>query len=157
MTRKAAWAINLSGAIVALIISVAIYGQRAEEYFLPVMQNLSIQDVAMEGRRVYWTLQTCKVRGLHLDSTGFTFRYAKGTGPGVQVQITNEATKLPAGQSPLPKRCVAVRYSSLVPMDAAQGDILEGVGWYDSFHPFWLVSQDFGKIILPAPATGRGE
>lgn len=150
LTRLSNFAVQFLAAFIAIAVSLAIFGKDLEEAVMPVQTQGTILDVERSGRRLTWTRVFCKNRDLHLASVAFVFFYAnQPKAGGIPVSVINETLERPVGSVTYPMGCpITIRYSAMLPVDAKPGDHISGSLWYDSFHPFWLVKQDYGRVTI---------
>lgn len=157
MTKAGTWIFqrpHVSGALLALVVALAIFGQRLEERLIPVLSEVRADEIERTGDRLFWNLHFCKLRDARLDQSAFTFFYVKDPMTiAVPIVVTNESRKAAVGETPLPEGCFNIRYSAEIPTDAEAGDRVIGLVWYHSSHPFWRVREEFG--VVPVPVRGR--
>lgn len=141
---------NVIGAMVALVVAVALYGQTWEQLLVPPQTNIVISDIMRVGNTVTWKRAWCKPRALELTSSSFVFSYAgQASHSAIPINVQNETLNKAVGTVSYPTGCFEVSYSALVPRDSMAGGIISGQLWYRSGHPFWDLPQDFGPIVVP--------
>lgn len=142
---------NFTGPIIAAFVGLFFFGQQLEASVWPVLQPPPhVSRVTIVGDRLHWHLDFCKRRSLRLEGSGFTFFYGNAPNKiGVPINAVNESRGEPVSEDPLPTGCFDIAYSVLLPKDAQPGDEVQGEVWYRSFHPLWLVRQDFGAVQVP--------
>lgn len=144
--RWAALRPNLTGMLVAIIVALALFGQKLETMFFPVIANVTVSNVRVTDDIVRWNLSFCKIRPLKLDSFGYI--YSRGSaGFSVPIVVERDVDDTPGT---LPTGCFLIPYKAKLPTDTKPGDTIESSLWYQSFHPFWQVPQSFGVVALPA-------
>lgn len=141
---------NVTGAILAVIITLLVVGRPLEEALTPTISPVTVSDVHWDGDKVVWVMSYCKNWARRLDSVGFVLR-ERNQDTAVPIHVFNESAGASVGTRPLKPGCYHNTYSTVIPVSFRNSTNLTimGVIWYQSFHPFWLLRHEFGHVVVP--------
>ena len=143
---------HLSGAVIAFIIGLFLYGKEIESYIAPPLAQVEVKNTVRVGSGLYWTTSFCKLRDLRLDRTEFVFFYRNADGrpyTGHLIPVQNRNEGRPAGSSIRPPGCFTVDFSAELPNDASPEDIIVGEVFYPGLNNWWKISAPFGTVTVP--------
>lgn len=139
---------NIAGMLVAILVTLALFGQKLETMFFPVLKDVTVMNVRIVEGVALWEVSFCKSRPLPIDNFGYI--YNRGlVGFSIPIVVERAIQNAPGN---LPTGCYFIPYMAKLPTDNKPGDTIESVVWYRSFHPFWMIPQSFGVVTLPAAA-----